>query len=104
MQTIILIIINMITEVINNNIIILIIISNHKIFSTKLLLSEKSSILIQYSIMSLDCPLNLITSQNHRMVWVGRDLEDRLVPTPLPWAGTLQVTGTQKISKADWLG
>jgi len=22
------------------------------------------------------------------MVWVGRDLEDHLVPTPLPWAGT----------------
>ena len=25
---------------------------------------------------------------NHRMVWVGRDLEDHLFPTPLPWAGT----------------
>ncbi|GAB0189020.1 centromere protein C [Grus japonensis] len=25
---------------------------------------------------------------NHRMVWVGRDLKDHLVPTPLPWAGT----------------
>ena len=23
------------------------------------------------------------------MVWVGRDLKDHLVPTPLPWAGTL---------------
>jgi len=22
------------------------------------------------------------------MVWVGRDLKDHLVPTPLPWAGT----------------
>jgi len=21
------------------------------------------------------------------MVWVGRDLKDHLVPTPLPWAG-----------------
>jgi len=27
-------------------------------------------------------------SQNHRMVWVRRDLIDHLVPTPLPWAGT----------------
>jgi len=27
-------------------------------------------------------------SQNHRMVWVGRDLKDHLVPTPLPWAET----------------
>jgi len=25
---------------------------------------------------------------NHRMVWVGRDLTDHLVPTPLLWAGT----------------
>jgi len=25
---------------------------------------------------------------NHRMVWVGRDLIDQVVPTPLPWAGT----------------
>ena len=23
------------------------------------------------------------TSQNHRMVWVGRDLKDHLVPTPV---------------------
>jgi len=22
------------------------------------------------------------------MVWVGRDLTDHLLPTPLPWAGT----------------
>jgi len=27
-------------------------------------------------------------SQNHRMVWVGQDLKDHLVPTPLPWTGT----------------
>jgi len=27
-------------------------------------------------------------AQNHRMVWVGRDLKDHLIPTPLPWAGT----------------
>jgi len=25
---------------------------------------------------------------NHRMNWVGRDIIDHLVPTPLPWAGT----------------
>jgi len=25
----------------------------------------------------------------HRVVWVGRDLIDHLVPIPLPWAGTL---------------
>jgi len=24
----------------------------------------------------------------HRMVWVGRDLKDHLVPSPLPWTGT----------------
>ena len=28
-------------------------------------------------------------SQNHSVVWVGRELKDHLVPTPLPWAGTL---------------
>jgi len=25
---------------------------------------------------------------NHRMVWVGRDLKGHLVPLPLSWAGT----------------
>ena len=30
----------------------------------------------------------VLESWNHRMVWVGRDLKDHLVPTPLPWAGT----------------
>ena len=25
---------------------------------------------------------------DHRMVWIGKDLKDHLVPTPLPWAGT----------------
>ena len=29
-----------------------------------------------------------LSRQNHRMVWVGRNLKDHLVPTPLPWAGT----------------
>jgi len=24
----------------------------------------------------------------HRMVWVGRDLIDHIIPTPLPWTGT----------------
>jgi len=32
--------------------------------------------------------LYFIDSLNHRMVWVGRDLKDHLVPTTLPWAGT----------------
>jgi len=27
-------------------------------------------------------------AQNHRMVWVGHDLIDHLIPTPLPRAGT----------------
>lgn len=27
-------------------------------------------------------------SQNHRMVWVRKDLTDHLFPTPIPWAGT----------------
>lgn len=26
---------------------------------------------------------------DHRMVWIGTDLEDDLVATPLPWAGKL---------------
>jgi len=26
----------------------------------------------------------IITGQNHGTVWVGRDLKDHLVPTPLP--------------------
>jgi len=33
------------------------------------------------------CPAEkarIIESQNHRMVWVGRDLKDHPVPTPLP--------------------
>ena len=31
---------------------------------------------------------DFIESENHRMIKVGRDLEDHLVPTTLPWAGT----------------
>jgi len=27
-------------------------------------------------------------TENHIMVWVGRDLKDHLLPAPLPWAGT----------------
>lgn len=27
----------------------------------------------------------------HRMVWTARDLQDHLVPTPLPWAGTSSI-------------
>jgi len=30
----------------------------------------------------------VIESRSHRVVWVGRDLKDHLIPTPLPWAGT----------------
>lgn len=26
--------------------------------------------------------------QNHRVVWDGRDIQDLLVPTPMPWAGS----------------
>jgi len=30
------------------------------------------------------CSMNVcVISQNHRMVWFGRDLKDHLVPTPL---------------------
>lgn len=32
------------------------------------------------------------SSQNHRMVWVGIDLEDPLVPMPLPCAGILSTS------------
>jgi len=28
--------------------------------------------------------IRIIESSNHRMVWVGRDLKDHLVPTPMP--------------------
>ena len=28
------------------------------------------------------------SGETHRIVWVGRDLKDHLVPTPSPWAGT----------------
>ena len=30
----------------------------------------------------------IIESQNHRMIWVGRDLKGHLIPNCLPWAGT----------------
>ena len=30
----------------------------------------------------------LFSRQNHRIVWVGKDLKDHLVPVFLPWAGT----------------
>jgi len=33
----------------------------------------------------------LSKTQNHRMVWVGRDLIDRPVPTLLLWAGHLSL-------------
>jgi len=33
----------------------------------------------------------IIESQNCRMVWVGRELIDYVVPTSLPWAGTPSV-------------
>ena len=33
------------------------------------------------------CSLSELESQDPRMVWVGKDLIDHLVPTPLPWAG-----------------
>lgn len=33
------------------------------------------------------CQQNMLT--DHRMVWIGKDLEDDPVATPLPWAGKL---------------
>jgi len=30
----------------------------------------------------------VIESQNHRTLWVGRNLKGHLIPIPLPWAGT----------------
>lgn len=36
-----------------------------------------------------NCQHNTLT--DHRMVWTGRDLEDDLVVTPLPWAGKLHL-------------
>ena len=32
--------------------------------------------------------VRMARTSNHRMVWVGRDLKDHLVPPPLPSAGT----------------
>jgi len=32
--------------------------------------------------------LGAVLSQNHRMVWVGRDLIERVIPTALPQTGT----------------
>lgn len=29
----------------------------------------------------------IIEALNHGMSWVGKDLKDHPVPTPLPWAG-----------------
>lgn len=31
---------------------------------------------------------NFMESWNHRIVWVGKNLKDHLVPTPQPWTGT----------------
>jgi len=31
---------------------------------------------------------SFLESWNHRLVWIGRDRKDRLVPTHSPWAGT----------------
>jgi len=41
------------------------------------------NILLNADSLGLGC-----ITQNHRMVWVGRDFTDHLVPTPLPWAVT----------------
>ena len=40
--------------------------------------------------------------QNHRMVWVGRDLTDELVPSPLPWAGTLSTRARCSKPRPTW--
>lgn len=29
----------------------------------------------------------IIESQNHNKAWVGKDLKEHLIPTPLPWTG-----------------
>jgi len=34
------------------------------------------------------------------MVWVGKDVKDPLVPTPLPWAGILSTQGCVGVSSS----
>ena len=38
------------------------------------------------------------------MVWAGRDLKDRLVPTPLPWAGTPSTRAGCSEPRPTWPG
>ena len=43
-----------------------------------------------------------IETYNDRMVWVGRHLRDRPVPTPLPWAGTPSTRPGFSKTKPTW--
>jgi len=47
--------------------------------------NKKLDILSNFPYVAYD----LCSCKHHRMVWVGRDIIDCLVPTALPWAGTL---------------
>ena len=65
-----------------------------EIISIKILLfnprkreTEKESLGSKTQLSYCDAMVAKRYSQNHKMVWVGRDLIDHL-PTPLPWAGT----------------
>lgn len=44
--------------------------------------------------------LDIESSQNYRILWVGRDLIDCLIPIPLPWAETRHGSCMQAAPKA----
>lgn len=47
-----------------------------------------------------------VRSQNHRRIWLGRDIKDHPAPPPLPWAGTpsSQVAQSSKASNRKRVG
>lgn len=59
----------------------------HLFYYTSFLLHIFSSLLRYY----IKITWQLITEWKHRMVWVGSNLKDHLVPITLPWAGTPMV-------------
>jgi len=56
--------------------------------SVFLLRVQRTAILAWNQKSELKTCCEVIESQDHQMVWVGRDLKHHLVPGPLPWAGT----------------
>ena len=55
---------------------------------TKLCLSRNEALYSYFFLFKTSMILlSIVNLYNHRMVWVGRDLKDHLVPTPLPGQG-----------------